>query len=157
MSSPFEGIIQGIPTRDGRTSSTSDGHGDGTRLEGVQPTTAAVRSIGRWEPVCISLCNSKSCPVLLFRRVIQTGSHRSGRITAEIHQSGRWLPRARDGIWCAGHCSKSVPSLVQFRGPSDWLGPWNLTNNVLLQCSSVCSKTYSLGSVYVDLPVFGPS
>ena len=115
-----------------------------------------VRSIGRWEPVCISLCNSKSGPVLLFRRVIQTGSHRSGRITAEIHQSGRWLPRARDGIWCAGHCSKSVPSLVQFRGPSDWLGPWNLTNNVLLQCSSVCSKTYSLGSVYVDLPVFGP-
>ena len=96
-------------------------------MEGVQPTTAAARSIGRWEPVCISLCNSKSGPLRLLRRVIQTGSHRSGRITAEIHQSGRWLPRARDGIWCAGHVDLPVsgPKLTA-QGPcAEQLEPRN--------------------------------
>ena len=47
----------------------------------------SINSIGRWEPVCITLRNSKSGPLLLLQRVIQTGSHRPGRITAEIHQS----------------------------------------------------------------------
>ena len=48
-------------------------------------------------------------------------------------------------------------SLSPVSGPKPLAWARNLTKEyVLLQCSSVCSKTFSLGSVYVDLPVFGP-
>ena len=45
-----------------------------------------------WEPVCTTIRNSKTGPVLLFQRLIQTGSHRPMDRTAAVVD---WIPFIR--------------------------------------------------------------